>query len=108
MEFILSVLISSAAFYLGAKLLPGVTIKSFVQAIMVALAVAVLNLTLGLALKVLTLGILSLGIFKFVLSAILITVADYFLDGLKVQNFLWALALAATVAIIDSVFNWVL
>ncbi len=108
MEFILSILISAAAFYLAAKLLPGVTISSFVQAVMVALTIAILNVTLGLGLKVLTLGILSLGIFKFVLSAILISVADYFLDGLKVKNFLWALGLAATVAVIDGVFNWVI
>jgi len=108
MTFIISALISAAAFYLAAKLLPGVTIKSFTHAILVALAIVVLNVTLGLALKVMTLGILSLGIFKFILSAILIQVADYFLDGLKVQNFLWALALAGTVAVIDGVFNWIL
>jgi len=107
MEFILSILISAAAFYLGAKLLPGVSIKNFTQAIMVALTIAILNLTLGFALTVMTLGLLSLGILKFVLSAILITVADYFLDGLKVQNFLWALALAATVAIFDGIFTWI-
>ena len=108
MEFIISALISAAAFYFAARLLPGVTINSFKQAILVALAIALLNMTLGFGLKVLTLGILSLGIFKFVLSAILIQVADYFLDGLKVNGFLWAFALAATVAVFDGVFNWIL
>lgn len=108
MAFIISALISAAAFYLGARLLSGVTISDFKQAIIVALAIAFLNMTLGLALTVMTLGILSLGVFKFVLSAILIQVADYFLDGLSVKNFWWALALAFTVAFFDGVFHWII
>jgi len=107
MEFIFSILISAGAFHVGAKLLDGVTIDDFKQAILVALLVAFLNATLGIALQVLTLGILSSGIFHLVLSAIIIKVADYFLDGLKVRNFWWALGLAATVSIFLSLFNWV-
>lgn len=108
MEIIITILINSAAFYLGAKLLEGVTIKSFVQAIAVAVVVALLNVTLGVLLKVLTLGILSLGILTLILDAILIMIADYFLKGLSVKNFWWALALAAVVAIIGGLFSWIL
>ena len=108
MEMIIAILVNAAAFYLGAQLLEGVSIKSFVQAIIVALVIAVLNVTLGLLLKIVTLGILSLGIFTLLLDAILIQVADYFLKGLEVKNFWWALGLAAIVAIIDGLIGWVL
>ena len=108
METILDIIINATAFYLGAQLLEGVTIKNFVHAILVAIAVAILNVTLGLLLKIVTLGLLSLGIFTLLLDAILIQVADYFLDGLKVKNFWWALALAAIVAILDGFGSWIL
>ena len=108
MDTIITILINAAAFFLGAKLLRGVTVNSFLHAIIVAIVVAVLNVTLGLILKIVTLGLLSLGIFTLLLDAILIQVADYFLNGLSVKNFWWALALAAVVAIINSIAGWIL
>ena len=108
MDWIIPILVNAAAFFIGAKLLRGVEISSFVHAIIVAVVIAVLNVTLGIVLKVVTLGILSLGIFILLLDAILIQVADYFLKGLSVKNFWWALALAAVVAIVGRIFGAVL
>ena len=108
MSTIISILITAAAFYAGASLLSGVTIKSFLQAIIVAVLIAILNVTLGIVLKIVTLGILSLGIFTLLLDAILIQVADYFLDGFEVKNFWWALLLALVVAVIDGILGGVI
>ena len=105
METIISILIASAAFFIGAKLLPGVEVKSFLQAIVVAVVVAVLSITLGSVLKIVSLGILSLGIFSWLLSAILIQVADWFLPKFKVKNFWWALGLAAVVSITTGILD---
>lgn len=103
MDFIITILINALAFFIGAQLLSGVTIKNFVYAILVALVVGILNITLGIALKVVTLGLLSLGIFTLLLDAILILVADWFLKDFSVKNFWWALGLAAIVAIVDAI-----
>jgi len=73
-EHIISALVTGAAFFIGGKLLSGVTIRSYVQAILIAIVVAVLDVTLGTVLKIVTLGILSLGIFTWLLNAILILV----------------------------------
>lgn len=99
MEWIINLVISAVAFFIGAKLLKGVTVDSLWQSIVVAVVVAVLGATLGTVLKIVTLGILSLGIFTWLLNAILIQVADFFLPGFKVKNFWWALGLAAIVSI---------
>lgn len=107
LETILNILIASAAFFVGAKLLPGVDVKNFAQAMLVAVVVAVLSVTLGTLLKIVSLGILSLGIFSWLLSAILILVADWFLPKFKVENFWWALALAAVVSITSGLLNQV-
>ena len=99
METVINILIGGAAFMIGASLLRGVDIKSFLQAICVAVVVAFLDFTLGTLLKIVTLGILSLGVFTWFLNAILIQVADWFLPKFEVKNFWWALALAGIVSI---------
>jgi len=108
METIINVLIAGASFYIGGQILKGVEMKSFVQSIIVALLVGLLDITLGTILKIVTLGILSLGIFTWLLNAILIQVADWFLPGFKVKNFWWALGLAAIVSIVSGIFSGIL
>ena len=102
MDLLINILISAAAFFIGAQLLSGVTIKNFLSAIVVAIAVAILNFTLGTVLKILTLGLLSFGIFTLFLDAVLILVADWFLKDFEVKNFWWALALAGIIALINA------
>lgn len=99
METILSILVSGVAFYIGGMILTGVKMNDFIQCIIVAIVVAILDFTLGNFLRIVTLGILSLGVFNWFLNAILILVADWFLKGFEVKNFWWALALAAVVSI---------
>ena len=106
MEYLISILVSAVAFFIGAQFLSGVTIKNFIYAILVAVVVGILNITLGVALKIVTLGILSIGIFTLLLDAIIILVADWFLKDFEVKNFWWALGLAAVVAVVDGVLSY--
>jgi len=102
---IFKLLIAGVAFLAGGYLLKGVSMKNIPQAFIVAIVVAILDVTLGTVLKIATLGILSLWIFNWLLNAILIQVADWFLPGFKVKNFWWALALAAVVSIVSGVLD---
>ena len=102
MQTLISILISALALFFAARLLSGVRISNFVSAIVVAIVIAILNYTLGTVLKIITLGLLSIGVFTLLLDAILIQIADYFLKDFHVKNFWWALALAAVVALIDT------
>jgi len=105
MEFIIQLLVAAVAFYAGGQLLKGVEMTSFLQSICIAVVVALLDVTLGTVLKIVTLGILSLGIFTWLLNAVLIQVADWFLPGFKVKNFWWALGLAAVVSIVSGILD---
>jgi len=107
MEMIINILIAGTSFYIGGRILSGVEMKNFFQCIIVALLVGFLDITLGTVLKIATLGILSLGIFTWLLNAILIQVADWFLPGFKVKNFWWALGLAAIVSIAGGILSGV-
>ncbi len=82
--------------------------KNYGSAIIVSLVVAFLGATVGFLLKILTLGILAIGLFSLVLDAILLLMADWFLDDFEVRNFWWALALAAIVAVVEMVLKGVI
>ena len=101
MQFVIQILLSALAYMIGARLLRGVHIEDYFRAIIVAFVIAILNATLGTFLEIASLGIL--WVLGLVLDAIIIMVADYFLKGMSVKNFWWALALA----IIVSIVNWV-
>jgi len=102
---IIDLLICAVSFFIGAKLLSGVTLESFVQALIVGVVVAILDVTIGNVLKIVTLGILSLGIFNWLLNAIIIQIADWFLPNFKVKNFWWALLLAGIVSLSSSLIG---
>jgi len=105
MDTVLNIMVSGLAFMIGAYLLSGVKIESFIQAICVAVVVAVLDFTLGNFLRIITLGILSFSVFTWFLNAILILVADWFLPKFKVDNFWWALGLAAVVSVVSGALS---
>ena len=108
MSWIIEFLICAGAFLLGAQVLRGVKVDSYVQALVVVAIVAVLDMTLGNVLKIVTLGILSLSIFNWFLNALLIQVADWFLPEFKVDNFWWALGLAAFVSVATGLAGYII
>ena len=105
MNFIIRILITALGIFIGARYLTGVTSKNYGASVIVALVVAFLSVTLGVFLKVITLGLFAYGIFALVLDAILFLIADWFLEDFNVKNFWWALALAAIVALINIVLT---
>ena len=98
-QHIISFFITALGFFIGAQILSGVKIKNYVTALIIVLVVAVLNFFLGSFLKIVTLGILGFGIFTLILDAIIILVANWFLDDFEVKSFWSALALAFIVAL---------
>ncbi len=82
-------LLSALALLLVAHIVPGFEIASFGSALIAALVVGFLNATLGLLLKVLTLplSLLTLGIFFFVVNAIILLVASAMVPGFHIRGF---------------------
>jgi putative membrane protein len=105
MELVLTVVINAAAVWLGAQVLRGVEVTDFPRALVIGVVLAFLNATLGGFLDFVSTPIrwLTLGLFSFVVDAVVLMVTDYFMKGLKIKNFWWALALAFLVGIINSI-----
>jgi putative membrane protein len=79
----------AAALLLVAHLYPGVSVQSFASAMIAALVLGLFNAVLRPLLVVLTLPVtlLTLGLFLFVINALLFYWAASLLEGLSVRDF---------------------
>ena len=93
MKILVRWLLLAVALLLVAHLYPGVVVKSFTSALIAALVLGLLNTLLRPLLVLLTLPVtvLSLGLFLFVINALMFWAAAYVLDGLAVTGFVSAL-----------------
>lgn len=93
MNLIMRIIITSIVAFALSYILGGVTMDSFWTAILLAIVLAVLNAIVKplLVLFTLPITILTLGLFLFVINALIILLADKILDGFEVRNFWWAL-----------------
>ena len=107
MKVLIRLLIYTGAVLLTAWLLPGVTIEKFTTALMVAIALAILNTFLRPILIFLTIPvtILTLGIFLLVINALIILLIASFVPGFTVDGFWWALLFSIILSIIASIFG---
>ena len=107
MKFIIKLLLAAVAVIITSYLLKGVSVDTFLTAVILAAVLAVLNATLKPLLVILTIPItiLSLGIFLLVINALIILLADYLIPGFAVDNFWWALAFSLILSLIISVFD---
>ncbi|MEO5772467.1 MAG: phage holin family protein [Burkholderiaceae bacterium] len=93
MKLILRWLLLAAALLLVAYLYPGVTVKSFSAAMIAALVLGLLNTIVRPLLVMLTLPVtlLTLGLFLFVINALMFWAAAGVIDGFNVNGFVAAL-----------------
>ena len=93
MKILVRWLLLAAALLLVAYLYPGVAITSFGSAMIAAFVIGVFNTLLRPILVLLTLPVtlLTLGLFLFVINALLFWAAAAVLDGFQVRGFLAAL-----------------
>ena len=91
MKLILKWVLSAAALLLVAYLYPGVQVASFGAALIAALVIGLLNMLVRPVLVVLTIPItiLTLGLFLFVINALMFWAASGLLSGFHVNGF-WA------------------
>jgi putative membrane protein len=107
MNFIFQIIISSLAVYLTAYILPGISIKSFLASIGVAIVLALLNIFLKPLLIILSFPatILTLGLFLLVINAFIIFLASKIVDGFAVDGFWWALLFSIVLSFVTGILN---
>lgn len=107
MEILANLLLNSLAVYVTAKLLQGVTIDSFLTAIVVSVVLSLVNTFIKplLILFTLPVNILTLGLFMFVINALVILLVDSLVPGFGVGGFWWALIFSLILSLIGSLFT---
>ncbi len=106
MNVLVKLLVTTLAVIITSYLLPGVAVAGFIDALVVAFVLGLLNVLLKPVLVILTIPvtIMTLGLFLLVINAFIIQLAAYFVSGFNVANFWWALLFS----IILSVVSWLL
>ncbi|MGC5745549.1 phage holin family protein [Chryseobacterium elymi] len=107
MNLIIRLFITAIIAYLLTKVLPGVHFEGFSSAIIFAIVLGVLNIFVKpiLGLFGLPLTIITLGLFALVINAVIILIADYFIDSMVVDGFWWALIFSVLLSFVTSLAN---
>lgn len=99
-------LISASSLYLTALIVPSFTIKSFGSAMIAVIIIGFLNMLLRPILIFLTfpINILTLGLFTFVVNAMILKLASAFSSGLVIKGWIPAILGAIVLAFIQALF----
>jgi len=106
MKIFINWLVSAIAIIVTAYLLPGVTIGGFLSALILAVVLGIINAFIKPIILILTLpiNVLTLGLFTFVVNALLIMLAANIVPGFGVSGFWSAMLFAIVLALV----SWVL
>jgi putative membrane protein len=106
MRFLLRLLLNGVAVFLAAQLIPGIGVASPGAALVAGIVLGLVNAVIRPVLILLTLPatVLTLGLFIFVVNAICLALAAWFVPGFTISGF-WA---ALFGALVISVISWLL
>lgn len=103
MRLLLNWLLSALALWIVSRVVPGVHVSGATAALIAAVAIGFINATLGLLLKIVTfpLTLLTLGIFWFVINALMLEVASALVPGFQVRGFAAAFIGAIVLSLVN-------
>jgi putative membrane protein len=103
MRMLLNWILSALAVWIVAQVVPGVHVNGAIAALIAALAIGFINATLGLLLKIITfpLTLLTLGIFWFVINALMLELASALVPGFQVRSFAAAFIGAIVLSLVN-------
>ncbi len=107
---ILQILIIAVAVLLTGAILPGVKIRSFWTAVIVAIVLALLNFFVYPVMVFLSIPItiITFGLFLFVINALIIMLASALIGGFRVDGFWWALIFSIVLSFITYLLEMIL
>lgn len=110
MRLLVRWLINSGAIFLVAWLLDGIDVRSPVAALVAAAVLGIVNAVIRPVVLFLTLpiGCLSLGLFTFVVNALMLWLTAAVVDGFEVRGFLPALIGSLLISLVSTVASWFL
>jgi len=110
LRMLLHWVLSALAIWLVSRLVPGFSVSGPAAALIAAVFIGFINATLGLFLKIVTfpLTMITLGIFWFVVNALMIELAAAIVPGFHVANFAVAFWGGIALSILNMLLKWVI
>ena len=107
MNFLIRLFITAVVAYFLAYFLPGIHFTGFGGAVIFSIVFGILNVIVKPILKVLgfPLTIITLGLFSLVINALVVLMADYFIDSMNIDGFLWAFIFSIALSFLTSLIN---
>jgi putative membrane protein len=107
MKLIIKLLLNALAVFALAELLNGVSVNGYLGALIVAIVISVLNLLVKPILVILTLPvtILTLGLFLFIINALIVLLADKLVNGFRVDGLWTAVLFSILLCILQSLLH---
>ncbi|WP_187118695.1 phage holin family protein [Risungbinella massiliensis] len=104
---IIRILVTAITVLIISHYIPGIQVENFTGAILFAVVFGVINIVIKPIVKFFALPIrlLTLGLFTFVINALLFMLTSYFIDAVEVDGFLPALYASLIVSIVTVVLN---
>src|SRR6202030_4710911 len=109
LRLLLHVFLSALAVWIMAQVVPGIYLSGPRNALIAALVIGLINATIGLVLKVITfpLTLLTLGLFWFVINALMLELASALLaPGFQVRTFTAAFLGAIVLSLVNMLLKW--
>jgi putative membrane protein len=100
--------LSAVAVWIVAHLGLGISVSGPTAALIAAAVIGLINATIGLLLKIITfpLTLLTLGLFWFVINALMLELAAWLVRGFQVRNFFAAFVGAILLSLVSSLLQW--
>ncbi len=109
-KIILKIVVSAAAILLAAGFLEeGVQIKDFITSLKVAVILGLLNTFIKPIFKLLTFPItlMTFGLSLLVINTIMVVVADFYVAGFDIANYVWAFIFSLIVSVVTYILELV-
>lgn len=108
MKVLIDLLLLAFSVFLVARLLPAIHIKHFGTAVIVAIVYSLVNFFLGWFFFLLSLPfiILTFGLFKVIVNAILLWITDKIVKDFRIDGFGWTIIAAILITAIDTILKW--
>jgi len=107
---IMGLLAFSLSVFVVAIALPSVRVKSFGNALAVAIVYGILKFLLHWLLIMVSLPfiIITLGLFLIIINAFLLWITDKLIDGFEIDGIFSTLIASVLISVLDLIFRWLL
>ncbi len=107
MKTILKFILLGGVIWLAADQFSGIAVSSFEYAIFTAVVLAIINVFVKPLLHIISLPItiLTLGLFSFVINALIIMLLDNVMTGFSVASFWWALIFSVLISFANTLID---